>query len=131
MIANYGLNGEWSVSKGPWRRVTTAFQKAVVATRYLSAAEAVGNFSTEFLDEWLDLLTLVSTKWLNRLSASRFKNSVATVNTPDQNTPKPEETNDLKAQIDMLQAEKLKLEAELKSREEMMSNLLSFIQASK
>jgi hypothetical protein len=53
------------------------------------------------------------------------------VNTPDQNTPKPEETNDLKAQIDMLQAEKLKLEAELKSREEMMSNLLSFIQASK
>lgn len=53
------------------------------------------------------------------------------MNTPDQNTPKAEETKDLKAQIDILQAEKQKLEAELKSREEMMSNLLSFIQASK
>ena len=53
------------------------------------------------------------------------------MNTPEQNTPKSEETNDLKAQIDILQAEKQKLEAELKSREEMMSNLLSFIQASK
>jgi hypothetical protein len=53
------------------------------------------------------------------------------VNNPDQNTPKAEETKDLKAQIDILQAEKQKLEAELKSREEMMSNLLSFIQASK
>jgi hypothetical protein len=53
------------------------------------------------------------------------------VNTPEQNIPKAEETNDLKAQIDILQAEKQKLEAELKSREEMMSNLLSFIQASK
>jgi hypothetical protein len=53
------------------------------------------------------------------------------VNTPNQNTPKAEETKDLKAQIDILQAEKQKLEAELKSREEMMSNLLSFIQASK
>jgi hypothetical protein len=53
------------------------------------------------------------------------------VNTPEQNTAKSEETNDLKAQIDILQAEKMKLEAELKSREEMMSNLLSFIQASK
>ncbi len=53
------------------------------------------------------------------------------MNTPNQNTPKAEETKDLKAQIDILQAEKQKLEAELKSREEMMSNLLSFIQASK
>ncbi|MFN5619708.1 MAG: hypothetical protein ACK478_00250 [Flavobacteriales bacterium] len=53
------------------------------------------------------------------------------VNTPNENTSKPEEVNDLKAQVEMLQAEKLKLEAELKSREEMMSNLLSFIQASK
>jgi hypothetical protein len=53
------------------------------------------------------------------------------VNTPNDNTSKPEEVNDLKAQVEMLQAEKLKLEAELKSREEMMSNLLSFIQASK
>lgn len=44
---------------------------------------------------------------------------------------KPEESNDLQAKIDILQAEKQKLEAELKSREEMMSNLLSFIQASK
>jgi hypothetical protein len=43
----------------------------------------------------------------------------------------PEEVNDLQAKIDILQAEKQKLEAELKSREEMMSNLLSFIQASK
>ena len=61
----------------------------------------------------------------------RFQNRVDAVNTPDTNTPKSEETNDLKAQIDILQAEKMKLEAELKSREEMMSNLLSFIQASK
>jgi hypothetical protein len=61
----------------------------------------------------------------------QFQNRVAAVNTPDTNTPKSEETNDLKAQIDILQAEKMKLEAELKSREEMMSNLLSFIQASK
>jgi hypothetical protein len=53
------------------------------------------------------------------------------VSTSNQNTPKAEETNDLKAQIDILKAEKQKLEAELKSREEMMSNLLSFIQASK
>jgi hypothetical protein len=53
------------------------------------------------------------------------------VNTPKDNTPQPEEVNDLKAQVEVLQAEKLKLEAELKSREEMMSNLLSFIQASK
>jgi hypothetical protein len=43
----------------------------------------------------------------------------------------PEEMNSLQAKIDILQAEKQKLEAELKSREEMMSNLLSFIQASK
>lgn len=55
----------------------------------------------------------------------------ATVNTPEKNSSTPEETNDLKAQIDVLRAEKLKLEAELKAREEMMSNLLSFIQASK
>jgi hypothetical protein len=49
-----------------------------------------------------------------------------------KNAPiKPEESNDLQAKIDILQAEKQKLEAELKSREEMMSNLLSFIQASK
>jgi hypothetical protein len=53
------------------------------------------------------------------------------VNTPEKNSSTPEETNDLKAQIDVLRAEKLKLEAELKAREEMMSNLLSFIQASK
>jgi hypothetical protein len=53
------------------------------------------------------------------------------VNTSNENTPKNEEVNDLQAKIDILQAEKLKLEAELKSREEMMSNLLSFIQASK
>jgi hypothetical protein len=53
------------------------------------------------------------------------------VNTPKENNPKAEEVTDLKAQVEMLQAEKLKLEAELKSREEMMSNLLSFIQASK
>jgi uncharacterized small protein (DUF1192 family) len=53
------------------------------------------------------------------------------VNTPNQNATKPEEVNDLQAKIDILQAEKMKLEAELKSREEMMSNLLSFIQASK
>jgi hypothetical protein len=45
--------------------------------------------------------------------------------------PNPEEVNSLQAKIDILQAEKQKLEAELKSREEMMSNLLSFIQASK
>jgi uncharacterized small protein (DUF1192 family) len=53
------------------------------------------------------------------------------VNTPNEHVTKPEEVNDLQAKIDILQAEKLKLEAELKSREEMMSNLLSFIQASK
>jgi hypothetical protein len=53
------------------------------------------------------------------------------VNNQENNKSKAEENLDLKSQIDMLQAEKLKLEAELKSREEMMSNLLSFIQASK
>ena len=62
---------------------------------------------------------------------SPFINRVATVNTPNENATKPEEVNDLQAKIDILQAEKMKLEAELKSREEMMSNLLSFIQASK
>jgi uncharacterized small protein (DUF1192 family) len=43
----------------------------------------------------------------------------------------PEDVNSLQEKIDILQAEKQKLEAELTSREEMMSNLLSFIQASK
>ena len=55
----------------------------------------------------------------------------AAVNTPNETPRKAEEANDLQAKIDILEAEKLKLEAELKSREEMMSNLLSFIQASK
>jgi hypothetical protein len=61
----------------------------------------------------------------------QFINRFATVNTPNEHVTKPEEVNDLQAKIDILQAEKMKLEAELKSREEMMSNLLSFIQASK
>jgi chaperonin cofactor prefoldin len=53
------------------------------------------------------------------------------VNTPIENSQKPEELNDLQAKIEILQAEKSKLETELKSREEMMSNLLSYIQSSK
>lgn len=59
------------------------------------------------------------------------KTNFITVNTPKDNVPQSEESQDLKAQIEILQAEKHKLEAELKAREEMMSNLLSFIQASK
>lgn len=114
MIANYGLSGEWRMEC-----VSPTESRLFIC------------FSTEFLDERVDLLTLVSTKWLNRIQTGRFDNRFAAVNTPDQNTPKAEETKDLKAQIDILQAEKQKLEAELKSREEMMSNLLSFIQASK
>jgi hypothetical protein len=77
------------------------------------------------------LPTLVLTNYPNRIQTGSFYNRFDAVNTPKDNTPKPEEVNDLKAQVEMLQAEKLKLEAELKSREEMMSNLLSFIQASK
>ena len=88
-------------------------------------------FSTECLQDWCVLHTLVSTNYPNRILTGSFDNRFATVNTPKDNTPQPEEVNDLKAQVEMLQAEKLKLEAELKSREEMMSNLLSFIQASK
>ena len=88
-------------------------------------------FSIECLQDWCVLHTLVSTNYPNRILTGSFDNRFATVNTPKDNTPQPEEVNDLKAQVEMLQAEKLKLEAELKSREEMMSNLLSFIQASK
>jgi hypothetical protein len=88
-------------------------------------------FSTECLQDWCVLHTLVSTNYPNRILTGSFDNRFVTVNTPKDNTPQPEEVNDLKAQVEMLQAEKLKLEAELKSREEMMSNLLSFIQASK
>jgi hypothetical protein len=53
------------------------------------------------------------------------------VNTSKENNTKPEEVKDLQATIDILKAEKMKLEVELKSREEMMSNLLSYIQAPK
>lgn len=67
---------------------------------------------------------------MNRLIQSVLLQT-SVVSTPSENNPKHEEVNDLQAKIDILQAEKLKLEAELKSREEMMSNLLSFIQASK
>ncbi|MFM7234677.1 MAG: hypothetical protein ACKO7B_16065 [Flavobacteriales bacterium] len=77
-----------------------------------------------------DSYTLVSTKPLNNTSAYSFAIPFD-VSTSNENTTNPKEVNDLQAKIDILQAEKRKLEAELKSREEMMSNLLSFIQASK
>ena len=56
---------------------------------------------------------------------------LSAVNNPSSNAKQPDESSELQAKIDILQAEKLKLETELKAREEMMSNLLSFIQASK
>ena len=59
------------------------------------------------------------------------KSSIRAVDNSKNAQSNPEEMNSLQAKIDILQAEKQKLEAELKSREEMMSNLLSFIQASK
>jgi hypothetical protein len=40
----------------------------------------------------------------------------------------PETIDNLRAEINRLESEKLKLETELKKREEMMSNLLTFIE---
>jgi|GEM_PF-6585507 hypothetical protein len=41
---------------------------------------------------------------------------------------KPESLNEMQLRILQLEAEKEKLQSELKSREEMMSNLLSYLQ---